>query len=469
MRRLFIIVSFVLTVVLVAAAILGPRFGARATEATESQFTQVQRIDVTNLVSTAGIAAPERTAILTFGTTGTVSDVAVEIGDAVTPDVVLATLDVSRLEFAVANAEQSVMIAQASLDRLLTPPTAAQVAAAEAAVAGALAQLTAARNNREAAPEQRAMSCLNLDTLQLQVEDAQARYNDYVKAGLLYDAVFMPDDNAPQAVALTNVRSQYDMAAAQCRAAEIAAQDTGSVDAATAQLAQAEAQLAALLEGPTENEVAIARAQVMQAQLGLDQARQALDDAEITPPFSGVVTDVQLRIGQTASPGAGSITIADLSTLHFDVDIDELDVAQLAQGQSVDIRVDALRDVPIAGTVARVSPAGRTVQGVTTYSARIEVTGDMPAGLRSGMGADIDIVVGEQRGVLAVPTRSIQRGEGGEFVLKRVEGSDDVEVLVVSGQSVGELTVVVGDIDEGDTIYLDIPESLFGFGARRGF
>lgn len=469
MRRLFIVLSFLLAVALVAIAVFGPRFGASATATTESRFTQVQRIDVTNLISTAGVAAPERVAILTFGTTGTIAEVNVEVGDPVAPGDVLASLDTARLELAVANAEQSVTIAQTNLDRLLTPPTAAQIAAAEAAVASARAQLTAAQKNREAAPEQRTMSCLNLDTLWLQVEDAQARYDDYVKAGLLYDAIFVPDDNAPQAVALTNARSQYDMASAQCRAAEIAAQDTGAVDAASAQLAQAEAQLAALLEGPTENELAIARAQVTQAQLGLEQAQQALEDAVITPPFAGVVTDVQVRIGQIASPGAGSITIADLSKLHFDVDIDELDMPQLALNQQVDIRVDALSDVPITGTVARISPAGRIVQGVTTYSARIEIAGPVPDGLRSGMGADIDIIVGEQRGVLAVPTRSIQRGEDGEYVLKRGEGGEDIETPVVSGQSVGELTVVEGDLEEGDTIYLDIPESLFGFGARRGF
>ncbi|MBK8135182.1 MAG: efflux RND transporter periplasmic adaptor subunit [Chloroflexi bacterium] len=469
MRRLFVLLSFALAVTLIVMAIFGPRWGAQANDSSGNETAAVEKIDVTVLVSTSGIATAERSALVSFGTSGTVAEILVDVGDAVTAGQTLAQLDTRKVELAVANAEQALLIARSNFDRLTGAPSAAQIAAAEATIAGARAQLTAAENSRVSAPEQQKMNCLNVDTAALNLSDAQQAYDDYVKSGLLYDATFAADPNSQIAAALLGAQNAFELADAQCRVAEIAARDSGSVEAAMAGVAQAEAQLAALTDGATEAEIAISEAQVRQAEIALEQAQQTLEDSFIRAQFSGVISEQQFRVGQVVSPTLTGMTVVDPATLYFDVSVDELDVPQLESGQSVEIRVDALDGELIEGVVSRVAPAGRVVQGVTTYAVQINLTGERPERLRLGMGADIDIVVGRETGVLAVPTRAIQRNEGEEYVLVDAGDEEPREVTVRTGQTVGDKTVIEGEIAEGDVVYVDVPQrTIFRFGGAGG-
>lgn len=469
MRRILILLSFALAVILVVMAVFGPSWGARANDPSNNETAAVKKIDVTILVSTSGVATAERTALLSFGTTGTVAEVFVSVGDTVSAQDVLARLDSTRSDLAVVNAEQALSIARSNHDRLTAPPTAAQRSAAEAAVAAARSQLAAAQNSRAAAPEQQLISCLNLDTASLRLTDAQQAYDDYLKVGLLYDATFVIDPKSPVADAYVAAQNAYDIASAQCRVAAINAVDTGTIEAAQAGLAQAEAQLTALEEGASEAEITISEAQIRQAEVALEQARQTLADTFIRAPFDGVVTEQQLRVGQLASPGTASIAIVNLDSLYFDISVDELDVPLLEPDQTVEIRVDALDGEVIEGVVTRVVPVGRLVQGVTTYAVRIDIADNRPDRLLVGMSADVDIIVGRETGVLAVPTRAIQRDEGKEYVLVRVADAEPRRVTVQTGQTVGELTVIEGEIAEGDIVFVDIPQAtIFRFGAAGG-
>ena len=97
--------------------------------------------DLSSGTTATGQVSARRTAQLTLPTSGTVSEVTVQVGDRVEAGDTLLQLDTTELERAVANAEQSLIIQEANLASLQAPPSAAEVASAEASVASAQAQL----------------------------------------------------------------------------------------------------------------------------------------------------------------------------------------------------------------------------------------------------------------------------------------------------------------------------------------
>ena len=103
--------------------------------------------------------------------------------------------------------------------------------------------------------------------------------------------------------------------------------------------------------------------------------------------------------------------IYDLSYLTFDMSLDELDVNQVEVGQTVEVTCDSLEDVgTIEGVVTKVSVAGTTSNGVTTYPVTVQID-NPPEDLLPGMNVDAVIVVDEATDVIAVPISAVQRGD----------------------------------------------------------
>lgn len=472
MRRVFIVLFLVLALVLIGTAISAPALGEQANNGSGQETAQVEQIDVDIVVSTTGIVVEDRNASLGFGVSGTVEEILVEEGDVVTAGQPLARLDSTNLSLQVQNAEQALVIARANFDRLTEPPTAAQRAQAETALANARVQLTNAQTARLNAPDQQMVTCMGVDTARTNLNDAQTAYDRYIRDGLNADPTFSANTDHPAAVALDNAQRAFNQADAQCRVAGNNAQDNGQVIAAESAVAQAEAALAALTDDPTETELAISNAQVRQAEIALEQAQRNFNNATITASFDGVVSAVNLRIGQTVSPGAAVIILADLDPLHIEADVDEVDVTQLSVGMPASMVMDALDAAKLTGEISRIAPIGQVVQGVTTYGIQINLTGEVSNVIRAGMGGEVDIVVGTLKDALVVPTRAIQRDDTTEYLLIPQTEGDPVQVAVTSGQSVGELTVVVplnpSELGAGDTVIVGRERaSLFQPGGFR--
>jgi multidrug efflux pump subunit AcrA (membrane-fusion protein) len=89
-----------------------------------------------------------------------------------------------------------------------------------------------------------------------------------------------------------------------------------------------------------------------------------------------------------------------------------------------------------------------------------------------GMTADVALVVATIENALVVPTQAIQREGDQEYVLVVGANGESQQVNVVSGETTDGLTVVTGDLEDGQTIYLRVPEetgNAFGRPAGGGF
>ena len=188
-------------------------------------------------------------------------------------------------------------------------------------------------------------------------------------------------------------------------------QRSGALEAARAGVSKAQANLDRIKSGAQPDDLAAAQAQVASAQATLDLARLTLDEATLTAPFAGTVAEVNLKVGETPSPTEPALVLADLSSFHVDVAVDEVDVSRLAVAQPVTLTLDALPGLTLPGKVESIDPLSNAQSTVTSYQVRVTTTANDPR-VRSGMSANADIVVAHKPNVLLVPRRAVRNDRG---------------------------------------------------------
>jgi multidrug resistance efflux pump len=120
--------------------------------------------------------------------------------------------------------------------------------------------------------------------------------------------------------------------------------------------------------------------------------RAALANAEVRAPFPGVITDLNLKVGEFAASGNPVITIADNSQwLVKTTDLTEIDVVNVKEGESVTVTLDALPDVELNGNVFSISQNYSENQGDVVYEVTILLT-DIDPAMRWGMTAVVNFV-----------------------------------------------------------------------------
>jgi multidrug resistance efflux pump len=123
----------------------------------------------------------------------------------------------------------------------------------------------------------------------------------------------------------------------------------------------------------------------------LEQARDAVVAAQtrlaatrLTSPIDGVVGAINARPGEYAAPGEVQAIVTDLTRLQVETtDLSELDLPNIAPGQTASVDVEAL-GIQVPGHVVAVSPVADTLGGDVVYKVIIELD-EVPDGLRPGM------------------------------------------------------------------------------------
>jgi HlyD family secretion protein len=160
----------------------------------------------------------------------------------------------------------------------------------------------------------------------------------------------------------------------------------------------------------------------LQAQL--DAARKDVEDCKIHAPIAGVISTLSVIEGNNLSNGGAVAKISDNGHMEFSVSIDELDIAKVEVGQTVNITVDALPDTlnaPLPGKVTKIAVEGASSNGVTTYPVTISI--DQGDKLRGGMNANAEIVTSKKTGILILPVQAVQTMNGRSFVMMKRTGA----------------------------------------------
>ncbi|MGA2111610.1 MAG: efflux RND transporter periplasmic adaptor subunit [Anaerolineales bacterium] len=411
---------------------------------------------ITSTVDATGTLAARQTADLSFGVSGDVAQVSVKLGGTVKKGEVLATLDPSSVPSSIGLAEQDLVTAQQNLQNAKSSLTAE--ANAGVAVASAQIALTAAQANYNTivvnyGPQElsNAQSDLQIAKAHYQASPTKDNFTIYSEALQNYEAL----------------SAKYQAAGGVTNDPDTIAAVTAQYNLAKAQLADAQAALKNYQNGINPQTVAAA-----QAQVAADEATIA--QAEIVAPFDGTVTALNTLVGDEATPGTVVISLADMSQLHVDVAVSELDVSTVAVGQSATLNFDAFPSKNYTGQLTSVSTDPAISSGSVTYTARVVVQGADPS-LLPGMTASVTIVTSSLNSALVVPIGSVRTVKGKQVVYE-LKNSQFIPVPVQLGASDDTNTQVTGgSLQAGQRIVVNPPTTipsgsvgLFGLGRIFG-
>ncbi len=166
--------------------------------------------------------------------------------------------------------------------------------------------------------------------------------------------------------------------------------DRSQLAQAQAGVAAAQAQAARLQPSPNQSQQSQVAAGVAQAEAALELAKLTREKAELRAPFDGTVAIVNVSPGDPSTVAGGPvIRLVDVSNLHVDVQISDVDIGQVVEGQDAVVRADALPDRTFNGTVSYIAPTTSNTGTLRTYLVRITL--DDQRGLRAGMSARVEI------------------------------------------------------------------------------
>jgi HlyD family secretion protein len=432
----------------------------QAAEALSSlQTVAAERGSLTASVGATGVVRANQSALLPWQTTGRVETVEVAEGDPVEPGQVLAVLDFSSLAQNVILARSDLINAGQALEDL--QPTSLALEQARQAVREAEAAVIEA---------ERALAVFSEKDYENDLENAEeeveATSEELERANNDLEAY---QDEDPENALRQYFEDRQDLAQREYEAAlrdlnELKLQPQqarANVEVAKAHLSDTTSQLEDLENGPDPDERAALEARIEAAEATLSLAR-------LEAPFSGTVTAVDLKPGDLIAPGgAPAFRLDDLSRLLVDVQVSEVDINRVRQGQEARLTFDAIPGREYRGRVTEIARVGTNVQGVVEFTVTVELLNADEA-VRPGMTAAVNIVVDQLEDVLLVPNRAVRVNEGQRVVyILRNNSPEPVDIeLGASSETVSE--VVGGGLQEGDPIVLNPPVQLDG-GGGPGF
>lgn len=198
---------------------------------------------------------------------------------------------------------------------------------------------------------------------------------------------------------------------------------------------------------------------IKSAQTQLDNAIKSAEDYVIKSPVTGVVLEKHFKAGDTYGSDSNNRTlmvVADMTTMIFSINVDELDISNVHLGQAVNITADALPGQMFQGEITKVSKIGSGESGVTGYP--IEITITDPGELMSGMNVTAEIVVGSVEDVLMAPSSAIFMMDGTYYatIVTPSDNPDEPEqeeqVQVTVGLHNESFYEIVDGLKEGDIL-----------------
>jgi len=204
------------------------------------------------------------------------------------------------------------------------------------------------------------------------------------------------------------------------------------------------------------------RERLLQAEAQLEQADDRLRKTQITSPLSGIVTSLDIKVGETAIasatniPGSTLMTISNPKSIYTEVLVDEADVASIAVGQKAEIVAIAYPDKPMEGVVRFIASTAKIAQGRQglSFTVKIDITEHGEVLLHPGMSCRAEIFSGSDLALPTVPIQAIlideDRSEGRieHYVFISDDGVARKSIVEV-GISDDEYQEIISGLDSG--------------------
>jgi HlyD family secretion protein len=397
-KKIIIAVS---AVAVLALIIIISVFASRKDEAEVTTVKLEVKPELKQTVTASGEVRPVRYIKLTSEVPGRIEEIYVNAGDQVTQGKPLVRVDPTQLQ---SSQEAQWAAAQGAMNDIQN---------ARNAVANATQGLVVAESSVASARQQLVALQTSVDRAQVDLNTAQRelkRNSDLIEAGVAS-------------------RSEYDAARDRFDQAKIALQ-TARANLESQRIAVKETQ-----ERANQQKIAVKEAQtgIKSSEMRANQQQALLrgqssqrSKATQLSPLTGVIADIPTRVGEYAVAGLSTtplMTIADMSTINVEVNVDETEISNVEVGQQAKVKVDALGEKEVNAVVTQKNPLAVSksdtqgglsnrvnVQEAKEFKVTVELR-DMPDeirnGLKPGMSATATITTKTRNNVVAVPLEAI--------------------------------------------------------------
>lgn len=184
-------------------------------------------------------------------------------------------------------------------------------------------------------------------------------------------------------------------------------------------------------------------------------AQNALNNAVLISPISGVVTQAIKVAGQNIVTTDLIAQVVDTSSIYFDTDVDEADIGQIKIGQTAEISLDAYPNSTFKGSVEQILPQTKTISsGATVVTVRIRMT-NPPAEFVNGLSGQSSITISEVKNALTIPQEALRDDDtvveeiNNRLTSKKVTTGirSDNDVEIKNGLTEGEKVILNPPID----------------------
>lgn len=290
---------------------------------------------------------------------------------------------------------------------------------------------------------------LRLDPVDREIELSEAAA-DLLKVQANYALVVMSDQrsDAAEQPALRTEPEAYEEARRQFAA--------GLIPRSELDRLRRRAEAAVLLGGERQDEVRAVNIGLLQAEQRLERARLQLARTRLLAPFAGRVADLEVEVGQQLTPGQRCLSLLDDSRLKVAVDVLERDLLQLSVGAEAKVRIPALDQKVLLGTVYAINPRVDPASG----TGKVIVAVENPRGeLLPGVFAFVELATGLRQEAIVVPESAVLSRQGRELVF-RIEGGRALWTWVKTGGRGEGLIEVLDGLTSGQKVAVSGHEAL---------
>ncbi len=331
-----------------------------------------------------------------------------------------------RLQAQVNQYKALVQKAQANLDRVETGNRPETIAAAQARVTTAKANVAVAHARLQRTQEEKQRNQLLVDRGAI----SRNAFNDFV---------------TKEAEAQANLKAEL------------------------ARLAEQQENLAETQQGSRIEEIAQAEAEVAEAQAELNSAQIQLDKTTVRAPFDGMITRRYAEVGDyvdsttaaSETEGATSTSIGELSSgLEIEAKIPEASIAQINLGQTVDIKVDAYSRETFQGEVRLIAPRAIKEDNVTSFRVKVALkTGQEQ--LKSGMNTRLTFTDEPVKDAITIPLATVVTNSDGKTGVYVSGNQGEAKFQAIQlGRTSGDRVQILSGLNRGDRVFTSPPDNL---------
>lgn len=471
----------VIVVIVVIIVLLLRGCASAGAAATAYQEVTVETRDITTYLEFSGNVEAADVKNVFAETTGKVVEVLVEEGDDVKKGDVIARLDTSDIEYNIQVKEASLELSklqndynikdsQTSVNNLTTQIDEGLNATINSAQKMVLASqeqyYQAVENYNIAKADLDAEKTTSIVSAKQQLKNAQDSYNKMVynldnATDMMGNEVeYSDEEREMELLSVTTAlkNAQDNLKTAKEQAQEQVDNYYDAMVSAEEALADAEKDYETTLLSINQNvettkssaEKVAALASTEIAEMELTHLKESLEDYTIYATMDGVITTLNVKEGEYTSNAGVAAVITSFDKMQAAINIDEYDIAEVNEGDEVEIYVNAL-DSYYTGRISEIARTATAQSDVSYIKATVEFEADDK--VCSGFSAEIKLVKINEKGVVALPVDAIEYDvDNTSYVLMKGEDGTEVKQTVTLGVSDGNYVQIIEGVQAGDVV-----------------